>query len=268
VLWANFLLPDGTVINIGHDITDSKQWEEEQQKVAKLESIGILAAGIAHNFNNILTVILGNIEIAKMDANQGSENREVLEQAEMASLKAKDLTAQLLTFAKGGAPIKKITSLAELIKNTADSALHGSNVKCHFSIAAALRQAEIDAVQVRQVIHNLTLNARQAMPAGGSIELKAENMTISTTNGHDMKLMLQAGDYVMISVTDHGSGIPEKNMGKIFDPFFTTKAGAVGLGLATSFSIVRRHGGHISVDSKAGAGSTVYVYLPVAGEIS
>jgi signal transduction histidine kinase len=201
-----------------------------------------------------------------MDSNPGSENHEVLDQAEKASLRAKDLTAQLLTFAKGGAPIKKITSLAELIKDTASSALYGSNVKCHFSIPADLRQAEIDAEQVRQVIYNLVTNARQAMPAGGTIELLAENMTVSTTNDTIKELMLKAGDYVMVSVTDHGSGIPEKNMGKIFDPFFTTKAGAVGLGLSTAFSIARRHGGHIRVDSKDGAGLTVYVYLPVAGE--
>ena len=116
--------------------------------------------------------------------------------------------------------------------------------------------------------YNLVINARQTTPAGGTIELLAENMPVSTTNGTVKELMLKAGDYVMISVTDHGSGIPEKNMGKIFDPFFTTKVGAVGLGLATSFSIIRRHGGHIRVDSKAGAGSTVYVYLPIAGEIS
>lgn len=268
VLWANFHIPNGTVINIGRDITERKRLEEEQQKVAKLESIGILAAGIAHNFNNILTVILGNIEIAKMDANQGSETREVLDQAEKASLRAKDLTAQLLTFAKGGWPVKKITSLAELIRDAADSALAGSNVKCHFSIHADLRQAEIDAVQIRQVISNLAINARQAMPAGGTVELFAQNMTAGSTNGAAKESTLKAGDYIMISVTDHGSGIPEKNMGKIFDPFFTTKIGAIGLGLSTTFSIVRRHGGHIRVDSKAGAGSTVYVYLPVAGKIS
>jgi two-component system, cell cycle sensor histidine kinase and response regulator CckA len=256
------------VFAAARDITDRKRLEEEQQKVAKLESIGLLAAGIAHNFNNILTVILGSIDIVKMDANPGSENHEVLEQAEKASLRARDLTAQLLTFAKGGVPVKKITSMAELIKDTIDSALSGSNVKCHFSISADLRQAEIDVVQVRQVIYNLVTNARQAMPAGGTIELLAENITIGTTNGADKESMLEAGDYIMISLTDHGSGIPEKNMGKIFDPFFTTRIGAVGLGLATSFSIVRRHGGHIRLASKDGDGSTVYVYLPVAGKSS
>ena len=256
------------VFAAARDNTERKRLEEEQQKVAKLKSIGILASGISHNFNNILTVILGGIEIAKMNAKPGSENHEVLDQAEIASLKAKDLTAQLLTFAKGGWPVKKITSLAELIKDAADSALAGSNVKCHFSIPADLRQAEIDAVQVRQAIYNLAINARQATPADGTIELFAENMTAGSTSGTAKESVLKAGDYIMIGVTDHGSGIPEKNMGKIFDPFFTTKTGAIGLGLTTSFSIVRRHGGHIRVDSKAGAGSTVYVYLPVAGKIS
>jgi PAS domain S-box-containing protein len=193
------------VFAAARDVTERKRLEEEQQKVAKLESIGVLAAGIAHNFNNILTVILGNIDIAKMDANPGSETHEVLDQAEKASLRAKDLTAQLLTFAKGGAPLRKITSLAELIKDTANSALHGSNVKCHFSIPADLRQAEIDAVQVKLVIYNLVINARQATPAGGTIELLAENMPVSTTNGTVKELMLKAGDYVMIGINAKNS---------------------------------------------------------------
>lgn len=266
VLWANFQLPGGEVINIGHDISDRKRLEDEQQKVAKLEAIGLLAAGIAHNFNNILTVILGNISIAKMDAKPGSETHDVLEQAEKASLQAKDLTAQLLTFSKGGEPVRKMAPLSELLKATAIDALRGTSVKCHLSLAADLMQAEIDQVQVSQVIHNVVLNAQQSMPAGGTIELAAENVTVNPGQDSETDAGLKAGDYVRIRVTDHGGGIPEQDMNRIFDPFFTTKVKAIGLGLATSYSIVRRHGGRISVQSKAGAGSTVSLYLPAAGD--
>lgn len=266
VLWANFQLPGGEVINVGHDISDRRRLEQEQQKVEKLESIGILAAGIAHNFNNILTVILGNISIAKMDTKPGSESHDLLAQAEEASLRAKNLTAQLLTFSKGGAPVKRLSSIGKLLQDTASFALSGTNVKCQASVPADLWQTEIDPVQVSQVIYNLTNNAQQASPAGGTVEMKAENMSLSETQARNMGLPLKPGDYIRISVTDHGAGMPEEIVNKVFDPFFTTKTKAVGLGLPTALSIVRRHGGHISVDSKIGAGSTVYVYLPVTSE--
>jgi PAS domain S-box-containing protein len=246
------------------DVTDRKRLEEEQQRVAKLESVGLLAGGIAHDFNNILTSILGNISLASMEAAPGSELQESLEQAEKASQRAKALTVQLLTFSKGGAPVLKLASLTELLKDTAGFALSGSNVKCHFSIPPDLWHAEIDAGQVSQIIHNLVINAQQAMPAGGSIEIRAENIALSEMQSLGRGLPIKSGDYVRIAVTDHGIGIPKDHLEKIFDPFFTTKQKGNGMGLAISFSIARQHGGHISVESELGIGSTFYLYLPAS----
>ncbi len=181
-------------LNFMTDITDRKRLEEEQQRVEKLESVGLLAGGIAHDFNNILTAILGNISLARMEASPGSGIHDSLEQAEKASLRAKELTQQLLTFSKGGAPVKKLASLTELLRDTVGFALRGSNVKCHFSIPADLWHAEIDAGQVSQVIHNLVINAQQAMPAGGTIELTAENMTLTETRSLGKGLPLREGE--------------------------------------------------------------------------
>jgi PAS domain S-box-containing protein len=246
------------------DITDSQRLAEERQRVEKLESIGVLAGGIAHDFNNILTAILGNISLARMEAAPGSDLQNSLEQAEKASLRAKDLTVQLLTFSRGGAPVTKLTSISALLKDTVSFALRGSNVKCRFSIPAGLWRAKIDEGQVSQVINNLVINAQQAMPGGGAIKLTAENLALSETQSLGRGLPLNSGDYVRISVTDHGSGIPAEHLEKIFDPFFTTKQKGSGLGLATSFSIARQHGGHLSVESEAGSGSTFYLYLPAS----
>ena len=255
-------------LNFLTDITDRKRLEEEQQRVEKLESIGLLAGGIAHDFNNILTAILGNISLARMDTEPGSAIHDSLEQAEKASLRAKDLTQQLLTFSKGGAPVKKLASLDQLLRDTAGFVLRGSNIKCRFFIPVDLWHAEIDAGQVSQVIHNLVINAQHAMPTGGTIELKAENMALSETQSLGRGLPLKKGNYIRIAVTDHGSGIPAEHLDRIFDPFFTTKQKGSGLGLATSFSIARNHGGHLSVESVLGFGSTFYFYLPASNEMS
>jgi PAS domain S-box-containing protein len=251
-------------LNFLTDITDRRRLEEERQRVDKLESVGVLAGGIAHDFNNILTAILGNISLAGMEAAPGSDLQNSLEQAEKASLRAKALTKQLLTFSKGGAPVTELASLAELLKETARFALRGSRVKCRFSIPAGLWHAEIDAGQVSQVIHNLVINAQQSMPTGGSIEISAENIALSEMQSLGKGLPLKSGNYIRMAVADHGTGIPKDHLEKIFDPFFTTKQKGNGLGLATSFSIARQHGGHISVESELGAGSTFYLYLPAS----
>jgi two-component system cell cycle sensor histidine kinase/response regulator CckA len=253
-------------LNFVTDVTARKRLEEEEQRVSKLESVGVLAGGIAHDFNNILTAILGNISLARMEAGPDSEILESLEQAEKASLRAKELTQQLLTFSKGGAPVKKLKSLRELLRDTAGFALRGSNVKCRYSIPADLWHAEIDAGQISQAIHNMVLNAQQAMPGGGDIELRAENMALTEKLSLGKGLPLKEGNYLRIAVTDHGNGIPEEYLDKIFDPFFTTKHTGSGLGLATSFSIARNHGGHLSVESEIGSGSTFYLYLPASSE--
>ncbi len=222
----------------------------------------MLASGIAHDFNNILTAILGNISLARMEAEPNSEIQKILEETERASLRASELAGRLLNFSRAEPPVKKLVCLAELLRDTAGTALRRSNVKCAFSIPADLWTAEVDAGQVSQVIHNLVVNARQAMPAGGTIELLAKNMALIETQALGRSLPIKEGDYVRISVADHGGGIPAEHLDNIFDPFFISRQKGNGLGLATAFSIARQHGGHLSVESKPGSGSTFYLYLP------
>ncbi|GEM_PF-486608 len=254
------------IVGTQSDITERRRFEEEQQRVGKLESVGLLAGGIAHDFNNILTAIMGNISLASMEAGEGTEIRDRMEEAQKALLRAKGLTQQLLTFSMGGAPVKKLASLTELLRDTATFSLAGSNVKCRFHIPTDLWHVEVDAGQVSQVIHNLVLNAQQSMPLGGTIELAAENFELSDQRSLGRGLPLKPGKYVRVAVTDYGSGIPAEHLDRIFDPFFTTKQKGNGLGLATSFSIARSHEGHISVESALGDGSIFYLYLPASSK--
>jgi nitrogen-specific signal transduction histidine kinase/CheY-like chemotaxis protein len=242
------------------DITKQKKMQEELLKAKKLESIGILAGGIAHDFNNILTGILGNISAAKAKVDSEDEIFRTLIKAEKASLRARDLTQQLLTFSQGGAPIKETTSIGELIEDSADFVLRGSNVRCEFSIPDGLWPVEIDKSQVNQVLYNLIINADQAMPDGGLIKVSAENISL------DVKdiLPLKKGRYVKIIIEDQGIGIPKEHLQKIFDPYFTTKKKGDGLGLTTSYSIIKNHNGHIQVESEPGVGSTFMIYLPAS----
>jgi CheY-like chemotaxis protein len=221
----------------------------------------VLAGGIAHDFNNMLTAVLGNISFAKHFADP--ENTKLLRrlgEAEKASLRARDLTQQLLTFSRGGAPIKETVSLVELLKGTSEFALSGSNVVCEFSILDDLWPVDADQGQISQVIENLIINANQAMPDGGTVHVRAENITVGTRD----ILPLNKGQYVKVSVTDHGLGIPKDHLSKLFDPYFTTKQEGSGLGLATTYSIIKKHGGYIIADSELGAGTTVNFYLPAS----
>ncbi|HWP49288.1 MAG TPA: GAF domain-containing protein [Candidatus Limnocylindrales bacterium] len=250
------------IAGIATDITDRKKMEAELLKAQKLESIGVLAGGIAHDFNNILTAILLNISLAKMKVDPEGEIFKNLDEAEKASLRAKDLTQQLLTFSKGGAPIKKTASIAELVKDSANFALRGSNVRCEFSIPEDLWLVEVDKGQMSQVIHNLILNAQQAMPEGGIIKVTAENKMVGVEG--EQELPLPMGPYIKLSIQDEGTGIPAEHLPKIFDPYFTTKQKGSGLGLATTYSIIKRHGGYIGVESKLGVGTTFSIYLPAS----
>ncbi len=245
-------------MGVVEDITERKHLEEELLKSRKLESVGLLAGGIAHDFNNILTAILGNISLAKSHLDPGDTLFRRLENAEKASIRAKDLTQQLLTFSKGGAPIKKSASIAELLKETASFALRGSNVRCRLILDENLWWTEMDEGQISQVLQNLIINADQAMPDGGEIHLKAENIVISSRS----PLPLKEGKYVKVSVIDHGIGIPKEYLPKIFDPYFSTKQKGSGLGLATTYSIIKKHDGHITVKSRLGKGTTFTFYLP------
>jgi len=251
----------GTIgwLSVVRDMTEHNRLEAELRKIQKLESVGVLAGGIAHDFNNLLTGILGNITLAHMYAPaEAIDLRSVLKDAERASLRARELTQQLLTFSRGGAPIKKACSLAELLVDTTTFVLRGAKSRPSFAIAGDLWPAHADAGQCSQVIHNIVLNADQAMPQGGTIEITAQNVMLDDLGDAS----LPAGPYIRIGIRDEGIGIPPEHLGKVFDPFFTTKQRGSGLGLATTYSIVKAHGGHISVASTPGLGSTFYFYLP------
>jgi two-component system cell cycle sensor histidine kinase/response regulator CckA len=249
---------------IARNITDRKSMEEEMLKVQKLESIGILAGGIAHDFNNLLTAILGYIDLAKMYLKPGDAAYEKLVSAEKASHRAKDLTQRLITFSRGGMPVKRTMTVTNLIKDTVHLALSDSEISCDLAISQDLCSVEVDEGQIRQVLQNLTVNAKEATPSGGTITIKAENITIAPEDG----LPVSAGKYIRVSIQDRGSGIPKENLSKIFDPYFTTKEmGAqkgMGLGLSVCYSIIQRHGGCITVDSEEGKGTVFNVYLPVS----
>ncbi|MEW6571468.1 MAG: PAS domain-containing protein [Nitrospirota bacterium] len=240
------------------DISERKKMEDERLKFEKLESLGILAGGIAHDFNNILTAIVGNISFAKMSLDSQNEVYKALIMAEKASLRAKDLTQQLLAFSRGGEPIKKVVSVSELIKDSANFVSSGSSVKCEFFLADDLLPVEVDEGQMNQVFNNLLINAIQSMPQGGVISISAENLSDTDP------LALHDGKYVKITIRDYGHGIPQEYLKKIFDPYFTTKQKGSGLGLATAYYIIKRHHGHIRAESKLGAGSAFYVYLPAS----
>ena len=252
------------VILVFRDITEQRKLEEELGRSQKLESVGLLAAGIAHDFNNILTAIMGNISLATLNTYPETKISDYLNNAEKAILRAKHLTEQLLTFSKGGMPVTSLAELGELLREAATFALRGSNVKCEYSIADDLWPAEIDSGQISQVFHNLVLNGKQAMPEGGVITIKAENFSYNNLREKQGDLPLAAGDYLVVNISDQGSGIPEKALQKIFDPYFTTKEEGQGLGLATSHAIVKKHNGHVSVYSKVGFGTTFTIYLPAS----
>ncbi len=242
------------------DSTESHRMKEESFRAQKLESLGILAGGIAHDFNNSLTAILGNINLAKLRATSGDPLFQRLVEAERACSRAKSLTDQLLTFAKGGAPVKRVGSVASLLKESIAFALRGSNVGSQFSIAHDLWAVEFDEGQMSQVINNLIINACQAMPEGGIISVKAENVVAPVEDTES----LDHGRYVKISINDSGAGIPVEHIERIFDPYFTTKKKGSGLGLATSYAIIRSHDGWIDVESEVGSGSTFHIHLPAS----
>lgn len=250
-------------ISIQRDLTDLRKQEREMLRSAKLESLGLLAGGIAHDFNNLLMTIGGNISLAKLQLPADDSKKEFLAEAEAATRRAADLAHQLLTFSKGGEPVKSICNLDELLRKTVSFNLRGSNVKVEFDIAPELWRACIDENQIAQVIDNLVINAREAMAKeGGILRIRAINNTLQSEFGN----VLPPGDYIQISVQDEGHGIPPEIVGKIFDPYFTTKETGTGLGLAAVYSICRRHAGLVTADSEPGAGATFHLYLPATDE--
>ena len=243
------------------DVTAQLLMEQEQLKIKKLESVGILAGGIAHDFNNILTAILGNLCLVQHDSHLDEKSRQLLHAAEMASLRARDLTQQLLTFSKGGEPIKETAAIGEIIRESANFVLHGGVVACRYLIPDDLWLVDIDRGQMSQVIQNIILNAKHAMPQGGEIVVCCENVEGAAATGG---VLPDTNRAVKISISDTGTGIPADKLDKIFDPYFTTKEKGSGLGLAITHSIISKHNGQISVQSSPGQGTTFTILLPVA----
>ena len=239
------------------DITEKHKMEEELLKTQKLESISIFAGGIAHDFNNLLTGILGNVSLSKHSINDKAKLSKRLDDIENASIRARDLTQQLLTFSRGGIPIKKATSVTELLMESSKFVLSCSNVKFEFSIADNISSVEADEGQLNQVFNNIIINARQSMPDGGLININVCNEKLQGA-GHGAG----SGYFVRIDIKDHGTDIPKENLIRIFDPFFTTKEKGNGLGLATSYSIIKKHDGQIQVSSEIGAGTVFTIFLP------
>ena len=247
---------------IFRDIRERLQLEEEMQKAQRLESAGLMAGGIAHDFNNLLTAILGNISLAKIYAAPSDKITARLADTEKAILRAQALTQQLLTFAKGGVPITKSVDLSETIRESTEFVLRGTNLNCDSNIPQKLWPVEADTGQINQVLHNLIINAYQVMPDGGECRVEAKNVAIDKADS----IPLPAGKYIQISVHDKGPGITKEHLPRIFDPFFTTKAKGSGLGLSTSYAIIRKHGGLLTVDTEMGTGSTFHVYLPASAK--
>jgi len=259
--------PDGRYLGqrgSNRDISKRKLMQEELLKTKKLESLGVLTGGIAHDFNNMLTVVLGNISLARMmsETYDIEETIKLLIEVEKAAMRTKDLTARLITFSKGGGPVREEVSIRALLKESVNDALRGSGIGCELYIPADVWPVEIDESQMRQVIHNIVTNSMEAMPGRGAIKVYCQNIDISEKDG----LALKHGKYVKVSLKDQGAGIPQENLSKVFDPYFSTKEmgtqKGMGLGLAVAYSVVKKHGGLITIESQLGAGTNIHIYLP------
>ncbi|MBN1622452.1 MAG: PAS domain S-box protein [Endomicrobiales bacterium] len=249
---------ESVIMGIGRDITDRKKKEDEIIKSQKIESLSVLAGGIAHDFNNILTHILGNIDIAKHLTDKEGKIYKILDDAEKGGFQATSLTRQLLTFAKGGEPIKEICFIKDIVKDSATFVLRGSSCRCEFSIDKGIWLARVDPGQIGQVIDNLVINAKQAMREGGVVKISISSYIVD----EELILPLEKGEYIKICIRDSGVGIPKENLNKIFDPYFTTKNEGSGLGLSTVYSIIKKHNGHITVQSESGKGTEFCIYIP------
>ena len=239
------------------EIRQRKEVEEELLRARKMEALAVMAGGIAHDFNNFLTVVQGNLGLAKMELVSGGQVSEILDRTAAACQRAASLASQLLTFGKGGDPVRHTVSIARLVKDAVELSRAGANVIIDAGIAPDLWSAHLDASQISHALHNILLNARQAMPDGGTIQVRAENVVLKPGS-----LPLAPGEYVRITVRDHGCGISEDHLTRVFDPYFTTKRAGTGLGLSAAYSIVAKHQGHITVQSVPGVETTFSIYLP------
>ncbi len=260
-VWFELLAyPSGGGVSVFlRDVTDRKRVEEERLTTGKLESLGTLAGGIAHDLNNLLTVISGNIGLAQIEAPGSPANLlSFLSRAGEAAQHAAQLSNQLLTFSKGGTPLKRVVSISDLVTQAAEFSLHGSNLRSDLDIQAGLWRSPVDPAQIEQVINALIINAREAMPSGGIVRVSARNFEIDANSG----LPIRPGRYVKVQVADNGGGIEKRLVTKIFDPYFTTKSTGTGLGLSISYSVVKKHGGLLHLERTSADGSTFTFYLP------
>jgi len=253
-------MEDGRRLVIYQDITEHERMEEEIRRANNLESLGLLAGGIAHDFNNILTGVLGNLTLLEMTLDKEDDLVEIVTDAILAADKTRGMTRQLMTFAKGGSPVKELASIEALIRETTDLSLRGSNTRAEYRFPEELTSVDIDRGQIGQVVQNLVINADQAMPNGGVLKIAANEVEISDRDA----VLLDPGKYVHVAVEDQGIGMSEETVRQVFDPYFTTKPAGHGLGLSISFSIISQHGGHMTVRSEIDAGTTFEFYLPAA----
>ncbi len=256
------------MVLVFRDMTERQKLELELYKGKKLESLGVLAGGIAHDFNNILTGIITNLFMAKLRTKNDQETFQLLSEAEKAAFRASKLVKQLLTFSKGGAPVKEVLAIRHIIEDSVGFCLSGSNVNYKLDIAENLETVEADRGQIDQVINNLIINSDQAMPQGGTIFVTAKNVAVNVSGdpSSETNAMLKPGPYVRIDIKDEGVGIPKENIEKIFDPYYTTKPHGNGSGLTIAYSILKAHNGGISVDSEVGKGTTVSLYIPISSK--
>jgi PAS domain S-box-containing protein len=257
-----FPFVNGTTVFF-NDVTERQQAEDERLRLSKLESIGLLAGGIAHDFNNIMTGVLGYISFAKLDLPPDSPVYGRLSEAEQAAIEAKNLTQQLLTFSKGGAPVKERIDIPSLLMESVSFVLRGSNVRCAWDLPEDLWPVHVDTGQMKQVVHNLAINAIQAMPDGGTLTIRGVNLILGSSTQIKGKT-LSPGFYVKLTFADEGIGMAPEQLDSIFDPYFTTKPNGTGLGLTTVYTIISRHDGAITVDAAPQEGATFEIYLPAA----
>src|SRR5947208_8063415 len=251
----------GGVSAFFRDVTERKRAEDDRLTKGKIESLGTLAGGIAHDLNNILTVISGNIGLAQLEAASEEKNLlACLAKASQGAQEAAYMSSQLLTFSKGGSPVKKVVRMSELLAKSAHFSLHGSNLRAEMDILPDLWTTEVDFAQIEQVINALMINAREATPAGGAVDISARNVELENKPG----ALLPGGRYVKVAIADHGDGVPSDIATKIFDPYFTTKPLSSGLGLSISFSIVKKHGGMLHLEQSSASGAVFSFYLPAA----
>jgi len=246
------------IIAIGRDLRERKKVAYQLQQSQKMEAIGTLAGGIAHDFNNLLSVITGNISYALNALNIDDERHELLSEVLKSSKQAQKLTYQLLTFSKGGEPVKKISNINKILEESAIFSTSGAKTNCRFEFADDLWLSDFDEGQMNQVFSNLIINANQAMPNGGTIRIKTQNTEVETDSG----LTLSAGPYIKIMIEDQGIGIHKQHLHNIFEPYYTTKQNGNGLGLAIVYSIITKHEGHIDVYSEVEKGTVFNIYLP------